>query len=101
MRSRYCGTLALEYKHLLRRDEADWLERRFEARAPLGADERRAALRRLLEADALERFLGRKFPASKRFGLEGCEALLPGLRALAEAAAGHGVQDIKIGMAHR
>ncbi len=53
------------------------------------------------QADSLERFLSQKFPASKRFGLEGCEALLPGLHTLIGALAGHGVERIKVGMAHR
>lgn len=53
------------------------------------------------QADSLERFLSRKFPSSKRFGLEGCEALLPGLHSLIQASAGHGTERIKIGMAHR
>jgi hypothetical protein len=53
------------------------------------------------QADSLERFLSVKFPSSKRFGLEGCEALLPGLHALIRASAGHGVERIMLGMAHR
>lgn len=35
-------------------------------------------------ADHFERFLARKFQASKRFGIEGCESLIPGLFALIE-----------------
>jgi 2-oxoglutarate dehydrogenase E1 component len=36
----------------------------------------------LMRADHLESFLGSKFPAVKRFGVEGGEALLPGLYAM-------------------
>ena len=36
-----------------------------------------------------------------RFGLEGCEALLPGLLALVESSAGHGVERIEMAMSHR
>jgi hypothetical protein len=53
------------------------------------------------KADTLEAFLGARYPASKRFGLEGCEALLPGLHTLLAAAAGHGVERVQIGMPHR
>jgi 2-oxoglutarate dehydrogenase complex dehydrogenase (E1) component-like enzyme len=35
-------------------------------------------------ADHFERFLSTKFQASKRFGIEGCESLIPGLFALIE-----------------
>lgn len=52
-------------------------------------------LRWLLAAQGFEQFLSRKFPASKRFGLEGCEALLPGLLALVEAAAESGVRKVR------
>jgi 2-oxoglutarate dehydrogenase E1 component len=38
----------------------------------------------LLETDYFERFLAKKFQASKRFGIEGCESLIPGLFALIE-----------------
>ena len=48
-----------------------------------------------------ERFFAQKFPASKRFGLEGCEALIPGLQAGCARLAVHGVQRVEIGMAHR
>lgn len=37
----------------------------------------------------------------QRFGIEGCEALLPGLLAMVERCAGHGVQRLEVGMAHR
>ena len=38
-------------------------------------------------ADHFERFLAKKFQASKRFGIEGCESLIPGLFALVEVGA--------------
>ncbi len=38
---------------------------------------------------------------NRRFGLEGCEALLPGLLGLAERCAAHGMARIEVGMAHR
>ena len=54
-------------------------------------------LRWLLAAHGFEKFLSRKFPASKRFGLEGCEALLPGLLALVEEGVQQGLR--KVGLA--
>jgi hypothetical protein len=36
-------------------------------------------------------------PTLQRFGIEGCEALLPGLRALAAASAAAGVRRIEVG----
>ena len=52
-------------------------------------------------AEVFERFLATKFPSSKRFGLEGCEALMPALHAFCRSAAAHGVQRIEVGMSHR
>jgi 2-oxoglutarate dehydrogenase E1 component len=41
------------------------------------------------------------FLALRRFGLEGCEALIPGMKALIDAAADRGVESVVIGMPHR
>lgn len=48
-----------------------------------------------------ERFLATKFPASKRFGLEGIESIIPALQLFCQEAAGQGVTQLQIGMAHR
>ena len=37
-----------------------------------------------------ESFLANKYTAAKRFGLEGCEALIPGMKALIDHGAGVG-----------
>jgi len=39
--------------------------------------------------------------APQRFGIEGCEALLPGLEALVERCAARGVRRLEMGMPHR
>ena len=64
-------------------------------------EERREMLEILMRADHLERFLGSKFPAVKRFGIEGAEAVLPGLHSMIRTAAAQGVEGVEIGMAHR
>lgn len=66
MLDRYCGTLAVEYQHLFQRDEITWIQERFETRQPLTAEQQANVLKQLLHADAFERFLSEKFPASKR-----------------------------------
>jgi 2-oxoglutarate dehydrogenase complex dehydrogenase (E1) component-like enzyme len=48
-----------------------------------------------------ENFCSRRFSGAKRFGIEGCEALVPGLVALLDRAAFNGVQCVEMGMAHR
>lgn len=37
-----------------------------------------------------------KYHYLQRFGIEGCEALLPGLRAMVKASAGFGVEHIEV-----
>ena len=58
-------------------------------------------LRRLIKADTLEGFLAKNFPSAKRFGLEGAEALIPGLQSVVESAAAGGAEAVVVGMAHR
>lgn len=36
-----------------------------------------------------------------RFGIEGCEALLPGLQAIIQRCGQHGVNKIEMGLTHR
>ena len=48
-----------------------------------------------------ESFLANKFAAAKRFGLEGCETLIPGMKALIDRSTDLGVDSIVMGMPHR
>lgn len=41
MAATYCGTLAIEYKHLQQQDEMAWMEQRFESRQPLTASQKK------------------------------------------------------------
>jgi 2-oxoglutarate dehydrogenase complex dehydrogenase (E1) component-like enzyme len=97
----YCGPLAFEFSHVHSEEERRWLAAKAERPYHLTPEERRWLLARLLRAEQLERFLGERFPTSKRFGLEGLEALVPGVEGLVRRAAAHGVSRIEMGMAHR
>ena len=97
----YCGTLALETDHLSP-ERAAWLIRereRLPARPP--RQERRRTLRMLSRAAAFESFLASRFPSSKRFGLEGLDALAPGLLAAADELSLLGVKRLNVGTPHR
>ena len=48
-----------------------------------------------------ESFLANKYAAAKRFGLEGCETLIPGMKAMIDHAADLGVETVCVGMPHR
>ena len=58
-------------------------------------------LDRLAWSEMFESFLANKYTAAKRFGLEGCETLIPGMKTLIDRAADQGVETIVLGMPHR
>src|SRR4029453_13813641 len=64
-------------------------------------EDRRDILWNLTAADGLERYLATKFPAQKRFSLEGGDSLIPLLEDMIQSSGQQGVEDIVIGMAHR
>src|SRR5436305_11599617 len=67
----------------------------------LSAEQQKHLLRKLTEAEHLERYLHTKYVGQKRFSLEGGESLIPSIDELIQRAGGNGVQEIVIGMAHR
>lgn len=46
-------------------------------------------------------FLGSKFNTMKRFGLDGSEAFVPGLKTCIDTLVNHGTEKVVIGMPHR
>ncbi|KAI7974503.1 hypothetical protein EIK77_008683 [Talaromyces pinophilus] len=99
----YCGSYGVEYIHIPDRKPCDWIRDRFEIPQPYkySVDEKRRILDRLIWSSSFEAFLATKFPNDKRFGLEGCETLVPGMKALIDRSVDYGVKDIVIGMPHR
>ena len=103
LRSTYASTIGIEFAHLDRKVERDWIRDRLETPAPpvVGHSERVAWLEMLCRATLLESFLGQHFSSIKRFGLEGCESLVVGLDEMLQHASKHGVEHIVMGMPHR
>ena len=101
--SLYCGPYGVEYIHIPDRDQCDWLRQRIEVPQPYkyNVDDKRRILDRLIWSSSFESFLATKYPNDKRFGLEGGEALIPGMKALIDRSVDYGVKDIVIGMPHR
>ncbi|MFZ8258181.1 hypothetical protein ACO1KT_14785, partial [Staphylococcus aureus] len=60
-----------------------------------------AILKKLTEAEGFERFCHLKYTGTKRFGLEGGEALIPAMEALIKRGGQMGVKEIVLGMPHR
>ncbi|CAG8472073.1 5523_t:CDS:2 [Racocetra fulgida] len=98
-----CGTIGIEYTHILDRVQCDWIRDRIEIPKPYdySGEEKRMILDRLIWSDSFERFVSTKYPTEKRFGLEGCESLIPGMKALIDRSVDLGIESIVLGMAHR
>lgn len=99
----YSGSYGVEFIHIPDREKCDWLRERIEVPQPFkySIDEKRRILDRLIWSSSFESFLSTKYPNDKRFGLEGCETLVPGMKALIDRSVDYGVKDIVIGMPHR
>jgi 2-oxoglutarate dehydrogenase E1 component len=98
----YCGTVAMEFSHINSLEKLNWLRERVEVpTTPFTKEEKTKMLRRTAFSEKFEGFLATKFNAAKRFGLEGNESMITGMRAMLDTAREHGVNDVIIGMAHR
>ncbi|KAK9449423.1 thiamine diphosphate-binding protein [Limtongia smithiae] len=99
----YAGAYGVEYIHIPDRAECDWIRQRIEVAQPYAysVDEKRRILDRTIWATSFESFLATKYPNDKRFGLEGGETMIPGMKALIDRSVDYGVTDIVIGMPHR
>ncbi|PVU98104.1 hypothetical protein BB561_000096 [Smittium simulii] len=103
LNSIYCGTLGVEFTHIAERERCDWFRERLEIpnRSSPPKEEKERILDRLAWSTYFEQFSAKKFPSQKRFGLEGAETLIPGLKELIDHSVDLGVESIVIGMTHR
>ena len=100
----YCGTFALQYMHISDPEQAGWLKERIEGygkEIAFTREGRRAILNKLVEAEGYEKFLHVKYMGTKRFGLDGGEALIPAMEAIIKRGGQLGLKEIVIGMPHR
>ncbi|MGG7568661.1 2-oxoglutarate dehydrogenase E1 component [Rhodovulum sp. DZ06] len=100
----YCGTFALQYMHISNPEEAGWLKERIEGygkEIQFTQAGRRAILSKLVESEGFEKFLHVKYTGTKRFGLDGGEALIPAMEQIIKRGGALGVKEIVIGMPHR
>ncbi|KAI3771658.1 hypothetical protein L6452_02824 [Arctium lappa] len=99
----YCGSIGYEYMHIPNREQCNWLRDRIETPSPIeyNSQRREVILDRLIWSTQFENFLATKWTAAKRFGLEGGETLIPGMKEMFDRSANLGVESIVIGMSHR
>ena len=104
LRRTYCGTLGVQYMHISDPQEKAWLQQRIEGKdkeIQFTREGKVAILKKLIEAETFERFLHKRFPGTKRFGLDGAEAMVPAMEQIIKRGGSLGVKDIVLGMPHR
>ena len=100
----YCRTVGAEFMHIVDSEERRWFLQRLESvrgRPQYSPEVRTHLLERLTAAEGLEKYLGTKYPGTKRFGLEGGESLIPLIDEIIQRSGSYGVKELVIGMAHR
>jgi len=100
----YCGTFALQFMHISDPEQVNWLKERIEGfgkEIAFTKQGRRAILNKLVEAEGFEKFLHVKYMGTKRFGLDGGEAVIPAMEQIIKRGGALGVREIAIGMPHR
>ncbi|WP_425091393.1 2-oxoglutarate dehydrogenase E1 component [Tropicimonas sp. S265A] len=100
----YAGTFALQYMHISDPEQAGWLKERIEGfgkEIAFTREGRKAILNKLVEAEGFEKFLHVKYMGTKRFGLDGGEALIPAMEQIIKRGGNLGLKEVVIGMPHR
>jgi 2-oxoglutarate dehydrogenase E1 component len=100
----YCSTIGIEYMYVVAREECNFLTEKFEndwASYNPSKEVKIDIYDKLSWAVIFEEVLKSKFTTHKRFGLEGLETVVSGLKAFVSHSSGLGIKDITLGMAHR
>ncbi len=104
LRETYCGTIAYEIEHIASHRQRVWLREKIESgafRQPLTSEEQKVLLKRLVEVDAMERFMHKAYLGQHQFSIEGLDMTVPMLDELIQLSAAHGGKEVVVGMAHR
>lgn len=104
LKATYCGHIGVEFLHMVDPDEKQWIQERIEGprnQTDFTVNGKRAILQRLTAAENFEKFLHTKYVGTKRFGLDGGEALIPCIEQIMKRGGQLGLQEIVVGMAHR
>ncbi|KAL7047306.1 hypothetical protein ACKWTF_002863 [Chironomus riparius] len=99
----YCNKIGVEFMFINSLEQCNWIREKFESPNAINYsnDEKRLILARLTRATGFEAFLAKKFSSEKRFGLEGCEIMIPAMKEVIDTSTRLGVESIIMGMPHR
>ena len=98
-RGYYCGTIAVEFMHLLDAERRQWIEERMEQLPP--KQNQAHILTQLIRADIFEQVIQSRYLGTKRFSLEGLTVLIPFLDRVFATTGDLGVSRAMIAMSHR
>jgi 2-oxoglutarate dehydrogenase E1 component len=104
LRRTYCATIGVEFMHIQDPDQKAWIQERIEAignRTEFTDRGKIAIYEKLVSADGFERFLHKKYVGTKRFGLDGGEALIPAMEQILKRGGQLGIKEVVVGMPHR
>ncbi len=104
LKSTYCGNIGVEFLHMSDPAEKQWIQERIEGprnQTDFTVNGKRAILQRLTAAENFEKFLHTKYVGTKRFGLDGGEALIPCIEQILKRGGQLGLKEVVVGMAHR
>ena len=90
--------------HITDPNEKSWVQQRIEGRdneIQFTENGKKAILNKIIEAEGFEKYLAKKFVGTKRFGLDGCESLIPAMEQIIKRGGALGCKEVKIGMPHR
>lgn len=99
----YCKHIGVEYMFINNLEQCQWIREKFETPniMDLSRDQKRLLLARLTRSTKFEEFLAKKWVSEKRFGLEGCEVLIPAMKTIIDRSSELGVDSFVMGMPHR
>uniref|UniRef100_A0A8D2LJ64 2-oxoglutarate dehydrogenase complex component E1 n=1 Tax=Varanus komodoensis TaxID=61221 RepID=A0A8D2LJ64_VARKO len=99
----YCQHIGVEFMFINDLEQCQWIRQKFETPGIMqfSNEEKRTLLARLVRSTRFEEFLHRKWSSEKRFGLEGCEVLIPALKTIIDKSSEKGVDYVIMGMPHR
>ena len=104
LKQTYCGKIGVEFMHLMDPEEKAWMQERMEEprnKTEFTVEGKKAIYQRLVAAEQFEQYLHKKHPGTKRFGVDGGEALIPMIEQIMKRGGQMGLKEIVLGMAHR
>ena len=104
LRRTYCRHIGVEFMHITSPAQKSWIQERIEGKDKdivFTNEGKKAILNKLIEAESFEKFADVKYTGTKRFGLDGAEAMVPALEQIIKRGGQLGIKEIVIGMAHR